>query len=209
MSLAKLRVGVLVSGRGSNLTALLQAAYDNAINAEVVVVVSNKSTARALERAESFGVPTAVVDHRVYGNDRVAFERAVHRELLEKKVELVVLAGFMRVLSPYFVGKWPTRIVNIHPSLLPSFPGLHAHRKALAAGVKVAGCTVHYVDEGTDTGPIIAQAAVPVLIGDTEETLGARVLAEEHRLLSEVIHWIATGRVHVKGRLVSLEPENG
>lgn len=193
-----MKVGVLVSGRGSNLGALLAAGID------VAVVVSNVEGAGALGIATAAGVATAVIDHRAFQGERARFEDALGAVLREHGVELVVLAGFMRLLTPHFVRQWPGRIVNIHPSLLPAFPGAHAHRGALAAGVKVSGCTVHFVDEGTDTGPIIAQAAVPVLEGDTEETLAARVLAEEHRLLPEVVRLIASGRVTALGRKVTV-----
>ena len=192
------RLGILVSGRGSNMRALLSAIGADRVGAIAAVVVSNRVTAPALEYAAELGVPTAVVEHRRFNGDRAAFERALDETLSAHRVELVVLAGFMRVLSSFFVQRWSGRIVNIHPSLLPSFPGLHAHRQALQAGVKVSGCTVHFVDEGTDTGPIIAQATVPVLEGDTEDSLAARVLVEEHRLLPEAIALIAAGRVSIQ-----------
>ena len=193
-----MKIGVLVSGRGTNLGALLAAQLD------VAVVISNTPDAGALGIARSAHVAAAVVDHRPFKGDRAAFEDALDSTLRRHGVELVVLAGFMRVLSPHFVRRWPQRIVNIHPSLLPAFPGAHAHRDALAAGVKVSGCTVHFVDEGTDTGPIIAQAVVPVREGDTEETLAARVLVEEHRILPEAVRRVAAGRVTVEGRKVNV-----
>ena len=180
------------------MRALLSAIGADRVGAIAAVVVSNRVTAPALEYAAELGVPTAVVEHRRFNGDRAAFERALDETLSAHRVELVVLAGFMRVLSSFFVQRWSGRIVNIHPSLLPSFPGLHAHRQALQAGVKVSGCTVHFVDEGTDTGPIIAQATVPVLEGDTEDSLAARVLVEEHRLLPEAIALIAAGRVSIQ-----------
>ncbi len=180
------------------MRSLLSAIGAGRVDAEASLVVSNRATAPALEYAAELGVPTEVVEHRRFKGDRAAFERALDEILRTHRVELVVLAGFMRVLSSYFVQRWSGRIVNIHPSLLPSFPGLHAHRQALEAGVKVSGCTVHFVDEGTDTGPIIAQATVPVLEGDTEDSLAARVLVEEHRLLPEAIALIAAGRISIQ-----------
>jgi phosphoribosylglycinamide formyltransferase-1 len=180
-----LRLGVLVSGRGSNLQAILEMTSERS---EVVVVVSDKPGALALKRIEGLGIPGIVVEREAFG-DVDGFETAILEALEKHGVDLVVLAGFMRVLSPGFIRRFspPRRIVNIHPSLLPSFPGLHAQRQALAHGVKISGCTVHFVDETLDGGPIIAQAAVPVLPGDTEETLSDRILKEEHRLLPETI----------------------
>lgn len=195
----RLRVGVLVSGRGSNLRALLAAADGAAY--QVVRVLSNVAGAPALELAAAAGVPTAVIPHRDYAR-RADFEDALSAELRAAHVQLVVLAGFMRVLTPHFVGAWRDRIVNIHPSLLPAFPGLDAQAQALAAGVRVAGCTAHLVDEGTDTGPILAQAAVPVRWDDTAEALSARILVEEHRLLPRVVNALALGTLRVEGRRV-------
>lgn len=179
-----MRIGVLVSGRGSNLRAILDAADAGKLDAEVVAVVSDKSDAPALRYA---GPGVACVVGRGDFPDAEAFENAIASELEKRGVELVVLAGFMRILGPGFVRRFAGRIVNIHPSLLPSFPGLHAQRQALLHGVKIAGCTVHRVDETLDGGPILAQAAVPVLEDDTEETLSARILKEEHKLLPETI----------------------
>jgi phosphoribosylglycinamide formyltransferase-1 len=181
----KLRLGVLVSGRGSNLRAILDAIGAGKLDAEAVAVVSDKPDAPALRHVEGRGV-ACVVERGNYP-DAEAFEDAIASELEERGVELVVLAGFMRILGPAFVRRFAGRIVNIHPSLLPSFPGLHAQRQALRHGVKISGCTVHRVDETLDGGPILAQAAVPVLEDDTEETLGARILKEEHKLLPETI----------------------
>ena len=196
--MSPLRVGILVSGRGSNMAAVLSAIEERRLpGVEVAVVVSNNSDAAALDLARARSLPTAVVNHTEFGKDREAFEARLDETLRAHGTELVVLAGFMRLLTPFFVARWRDRLVNIHPSLLPSFPGLHAQRQALAAGVKLAGCTVHFVDEGTDSGPIIAQSAVPVLLGDTEDSLAARILVEEHRLLPKVIGWIAAGRVRV------------
>jgi formyltetrahydrofolate-dependent phosphoribosylglycinamide formyltransferase len=178
----KRRVAVLISGRGSNLRALLAAAADPGFPAAIVLVLSNVAGAPGLAVAEAAGVPTALVEHRRFGHDRAAHEAAVQAALHGAGVDLVCLAGYMRVLTPYLVGLWRGRMLNIHPSLLPAFPGLNTHARALAAGVKLHGCTVHLVTEGTDEGPILAQAAVPVLPGDDVDTLAARVLAAEHAL---------------------------
>lgn len=180
--MSRTKVGVLVSGRGSNLKALLEAARDPAYPAEIAVVLSNRADAGGLQVAADYGVEPLVVDHRPFGPDRAAHERAMDAALRERGVELVALAGYMRVLTPFFVGAWSGRMLNIHPSLLPAFPGLDTHKRALEAGVKIHGCTVHLVSEGVDEGPILGQAAVPVLPGDDVESLAARVLAAEHRL---------------------------
>jgi phosphoribosylglycinamide formyltransferase-1 len=205
------RTAVLISGRGSNMAALLEAAADPAYPAEIALVLSNRDDAAGLDHARSRGVPTAVVESRVFGRDRAAFERAVTAELRGHGVELVALAGFMRVLTPGFVATWQDRLVNIHPSLLPAFPGLDTHARALAAGVKLHGCTVHLVRAGVDDGPILAQAAVPVLPDDTEAELAARVLAEEHRLYPAALGWLAAGRVRVAGTVarVAAAPTSG
>jgi phosphoribosylglycinamide formyltransferase-1 len=204
-----MRTAVLVSGRGSNMAALLDAAADPAFPAEIVLVMSNRPDAGALARATAAGVPTAVVVHRAYA-DRSAFEAAMQAELERHAVALVCLAGFMRVLTPWFIGRWPDRLVNIHPSLLPAYRGLHTHERALADGVRIHGCTVHLVVPELDAGPIIAQAAVPVHAADTPDTLAARVLAAEHRLYPQALSWLASGRVrHQVGRLVVDAPETG
>jgi phosphoribosylglycinamide formyltransferase-1 len=176
------RVAVLISGRGSNMEALLRAAGEPGYPAEVALVLSNRPDAPGLARAAAAGIATACVDHANYRGDRPAHEAAVDSCLRTHGVELVCLAGYMRLLTPWLVGAWEGRMLNIHPSLLPAFPGLDTHRRALAAGVKLHGCTVHLVTAEVDAGPILAQAAVPVLPGDTAETLAARVLAQEHRL---------------------------
>jgi len=195
-------VGVLVSGSGTNLQALLDAARAGQLGgAAIRLVVSNKPGVRALERAAAAGVTAEVVDHKAFA-DRAAFEAALVERLRAAGVELVVLAGFMRLLGPTFLGAFPGRVVNIHPALLPAFPGVAAQAQALAAGVRLTGCTVHFVDAGVDSGPIVAQSAVPVLEDDTVETLTARVLAQEHRLLPRVVRWIAEGRVSIEGRRV-------
>jgi phosphoribosylglycinamide formyltransferase-1 len=196
--MTKLKLGVLVSGSGTNLGAILDATRAGALDAEVSLVISNQPNVRALERAEAAGVPTRVISHRDF-SDRAAFDSEIVRALRKAEVTYVVLAGFMRVLTATFLEAFPWRVINIHPALLPAFPGIHAQRQALAYGVKVAGCTVHFVDAGTDTGPIIAQATVPVLDSDTEETLSARILEKEHRLLIAVLAALAAGEVTVVG----------
>lgn len=191
-----MKLGILVSGSGTNLQAILDAVGGGTLAAEVSLVISNQSGVKAIDRAKSAGVPVQVISHRDYP-DRSAFDTALVTALRSAGVTCVVLAGFMRVLTPVLLDAFPWRVVNIHPALLPAFPGVHGQRQALAYGVKIAGCTVHFVDAGTDTGPIIAQAAVPVLESDTEETLTARILKEEHRLLVAAIAAIAEGDVEV------------
>ena len=195
-----MRVGVLASGGGSNFQALVEGVGDVA---RVVTLVCNVPGAKALDRAKALGVPATVIDHR--GKERAALDAEIVQALKAHQVELVCLAGYMRLVTPTLLSAFPGKVINLHPALLPSFPGMHAVRQALAAGVRVTGCTVHFVDEGTDTGPIIAQAAVPVLEGDTEETLGQRVHAEEHRLFPAVVRAIATGRVKLSDRRVKVE----
>jgi phosphoribosylglycinamide formyltransferase-1 len=189
-------LGVLVSGSGTNLQAILDAVAKGQLSAKIGVVLSNVATAKGLERARSAGVPTVVLDHKKYPS-REAFDAAVVEALRAHGVTCVVLAGFMRIVTPVLLDAFPNRVVNIHPALLPAFPGTHAQRQALAYGVCVTGCTVHFVDSGTDTGPIIAQAAVKVLDGDTEETLRDRILEKEHVLLPMALQWIALGLVEV------------
>jgi phosphoribosylglycinamide formyltransferase 1 len=192
-------LGVLVSGTGTNLQAILDAVGEGRLDARVAVVVSNVPGAKALERAREAGIEAVVVDHKAFA-DRSAFDAAVIEVLRARGVELVVLAGFMRLLTPSLLDAFPMRIVNVHPALLPAFPGVAGQRQALEYGVRVTGCTVHFVDGGTDTGPIIAQAPVTVLEGDDEATLTARILEQEHDLLPRVIQWIAEGRVSVEPR---------
>jgi phosphoribosylglycinamide formyltransferase-1 len=175
------RVAVLISGSGSNLQALMDAARAPDYPAEIALVISNKGDAYGLERARAAGVPALFISHKAY-ETREAFDRAMHEELSAHGIELICLAGFMRLLSPWFVKQWEGRMLNIHPSLLPEFKGAHAVRDALAAGVQESGCTVHYVTEALDAGPIVSQAKVPVLEGDTEETLHARIHEAEHKL---------------------------
>jgi phosphoribosylglycinamide formyltransferase-1 len=197
-------LGVLASGRGSNLQAILDAIEAGRCPARVAVVVSDRKDAPALERARRAGAKAVHLDPRAYP-DRVAFDDAVAEVLRQHGTELVCLAGYMRVLSAEFVRRFPGRILNVHPALLPAFPGLHAQRRALEHGVKIAGATVHLVDEGVDTGPIVLQAAVPVLDDDTEDTLAARILVEEHRLYPEAIRLYAEGRLRLAGRRVLVE----
>lgn len=198
----RLRVGVLVSGRGSNLQALLDASARADYPAEVVVVISDRERAAALDRARAVGVEALFVNPKDFA-DREAFDLALVRELTARRVGLVCSAGFMRILSSAFTRAFAGRAMNIHPSLLPAFPGLHAQRQALDHGAKVAGATVHFLDDGVvDTGPIILQASVPVRADDTEDTLSARILAEEHRLYPEAVRLFAEGRLSVVGRRV-------
>jgi phosphoribosylglycinamide formyltransferase-1 len=189
-------LGVLVSGNGTNLQTILDASLAQKLNARVAVVVSNKAGAGGVERAARAGVPCVVLDHKAYAG-REAFDAAVVEVLRAHGVEWVVLAGFMRIVTRVLLDAYAMRVVNIHPALLPSFPGVDAQRQALEYGVRVTGCTVHFVDAGTDTGPIIAQRAVPVLEGDDVDSLRARLLIEEHALLLQVLGWIAEGRVQV------------
>lgn len=198
-------VGILVSGRGSNMEALLRAMHTGHLSARCAVVISDNPSAPALDRAAEYGVETLVLERRAYPG-RTAHEGAIASALMTRGVELVLLAGYMRLLRGPVLTAYPNRILNIHPSLLPAFPGLHAHRQALEHGVKVAGCTVHFVDAGTDTGPIVLQAAVPVLEEDTEETLAARVLAQEHRLYPAAVQLYAEGRLVLEGRRVRILP---
>jgi phosphoribosylglycinamide formyltransferase-1 len=193
--MARLRVGVLISGRGSNLQALIDAATDPIYPAEIVTVISNRAEVQGLARAAAAGIPPLAVAEP----DRAAFAAATDRALRAARVELVALAGFMRILDTSFVKAWADRMINIHPSLLPAFPGLHPQRQALAAGVKFSGCTVHFVRAAVDTGPIIAQAVVPVEDGDDEERLADRILAAEHRLYPLAVQLYAEGRLRIDG----------
>ncbi len=196
-----MRLGVMISGRGSNLQALIDSCADPAYPAEVSLVVSNRAGAAGLARAAAAGIPNIVIPHR----DRGEFAAEADARLRERKIDLVCLAGFMRVLDVGFVEAWRDRMVNIHPSLLPAFPGLHAQRQALGAGVRFAGCTVHFVRPEIDTGPIVAQAVVPVRPGDDEESLSARILAAEHRLYPLAVRLIAEGRTRIAGGTVEIE----
>lgn len=201
--MAKKRVGVLVSGRGSNLQALLDACADPAYPAEIVLVISNVADAYGLERARKAGIAALAISHKDFPS-REAFDAAMDRELRQASVEIVCLAGFMRLLSQGFVESWAGRMINIHPSLLPSFKGLHTHAQALAAGVKLHGCTVHLVTPGLDDGPPIAQAAVPVLPDDDEDSLAARVLEQEHKAYPLALRLLAEGRVQLNNGAVKV-----
>ena len=189
--MARKRVAVLISGRGSNMASLIEAANAADYPAEIALVISNRPDAAGLALAGKTGVPTAVVDHARFGKDREAFERALQAVLDEHRIELICLAGFMRLLTPWFVERWSGRMLNIHPALLPAFKGLNTHERALAAGAKTHGATVHFVVPDMDSGPIIAQAEVPVLANDTPETLAQRVLAVEHRIYPEALRRVA------------------
>ena len=195
------KIGVVVSGRGSNLQSIIDHIAKGKLNVEIAVVVSDHKEAFALERAAKAGIPTAVVERKGC-KDKAEFEDRIDAALREAGAEVVVLAGFMRILTGHFISRWEHKIINIHPALLPSFKGLDAQGQAVDYGVKVAGCTVHFVDEGTDTGPIILQKVVPVLDDDTEETLAARILKEEHKALPEAIQLWADGKLTIKGRKV-------
>ena len=189
-------LGVLVSGSGTNLQAVIDAVASGSLRATIGVVVSNVASAKALDRARAAGIPAVVVDHKAHAN-RESFDAAVVEVLRAHGVTCVVLAGFMRIITPVLLDAFPHRVVNIHPALLPAFPGVHAQAQALAYGVRVTGCTVHLVDAGMDTGPILAQATVPVVDGDDEASLRDRILVKEHELLPEVLQWLADDRVEV------------
>lgn len=192
------RLGILLSGRGSNFMAIADNVAAGKIPAEIAVVLSNRPNAPGLEEAQRRGLDARMIPSK--GLEREQYDRLVVETLKEKQVDLVCLAGFMRLLSPYFVSQFPNRILNIHPALLPAFPGLEAQRQALEHGVKITGCTVHFVDENLDAGPIVLQTAVPVLDDDTPETLSARILKEEHRLYSEAINLVLSGCWRIEGR---------
>lgn len=199
----KLRLGILASGSGSNLQAIIDRCADGSIDAEIVLVLSNVPGAGALARAEQAGIATTLIDHRTFA-ERADFDRAVVAALESASVDLVVLAGFMRLITTPFIAAFPERIINIHPALLPAFPGLHVQKKALEAGARFSGCTVHFVDGGVDTGPIIIQAVVPILDADSEESLSARILVQEHRIYPRAIQLIAEGRLRIEGRRVRI-----
>ena len=192
-----IKLGVLISGSGTNLQAILDSIEKKTLDAEIAVVVSNKAEAAGLERAKKANVPTRFIDHKGFA-DRASFDAAIVDVLRDYKVDWVVLAGFMRIVTPTLLDSFPYRVINIHPSLLPSFPGAHAHRDAIAYGVKISGCTVHLVDAGTDTGPILAQAVVPVSEGDDEASLAQKILYVEHQLLPRVLQQAAEGRISVE-----------
>lgn len=198
----KRRVGIMISGRGSNMEALIRAAAAPDYPATIVLVLANDPAAKGLATAAAAGIPTAVVDHRPFGKDRLSFEQAIDAEMRKAGVEIICLAGFMRLLTAWFTAQWQDRLLNIHPALLPSFKGLHTHERALAAGVRWHGATVHLVRPAMDEGPIIAQAAVPVLPEDDVESLSARVLAAEHRLYPQALALLASGQARVVGERV-------
>ena len=201
--MVKKRVAILISGRGSNMEALVAAAASDLYPAQIVVVIANRPQAPGLVRAAAAGVPTAVVDHQMFGTDREAFERALEAELEPRGVELVCLAGFMRLFSPWLVDRWQDRMLNVHPALLPAFKGLNTHARALAAGVKIHGATVHLVVAAMDSGPILAQAGLAVHEHDTVQTLAARVHRLEHRIYPVALKLLAEGRVRIKdGRCI-------
>jgi len=199
----KKRVAILISGRGSNMMALVEAARAPGYPAEIVSIISSRPDAAGLAWARAQGLPAAALDHKAYAT-REAFDDAVHAALIEARADLIALAGFMRIQSAGFVRRWRGRQLNIHPSLLPLFKGLHPHQQALEAGVKISGCTVHFVTEEMDSGPIVAQAAVPVEDGDTPEALAARILIAEHRLYPHALALVASGRAIVEGGCVKV-----
>ena len=205
---AKTRVAILISGRGSNMMALVEAARAADYPAEIVAVISSRPDAAGLAWAKAQGLPAKTIDHKAYPT-REAFDDAVHAALTDAGAELVALAGFMRIQTPGFVEKWRGRQLNIHPSLLPLFKGLNPHKQALDAGVKISGCTVHFVTEQMDSGPIVAQAAVPVLEGDTPDTLAARILVAEHRLYPQALALVCTGRSQFEGGSVGATRVDG
>lgn len=208
MTLKKVRTAILISGRGSNMQSLVEAAQADDYPAEIVLIASNRPDAAGLEWAKARGLPTLAIDHKKY-KTRDVFEAALQDALVAAGTELVALAGFMRLMTSDFVEHWRDRMINIHPSLLPSFKGLHTHERALAAGVKIAGCTVHFVRTEMDEGPIIGQAAVPVLSGDDPATLAARVLAAEHRLYPASLKLVASGLARVEGeKVITLHESN-
>ncbi|MBY6240157.1 phosphoribosylglycinamide formyltransferase [Methylosinus sp. Sm6] len=195
------RTAILISGRGSNMDALIEAARAPDFPAEIALVASNKPDAAGLARAKAQGIAVAAVDHKIYAG-REEFERSLQIILSTHRIELICLAGFMRLLTPWFVEQWRGRMLNVHPALLPAYRGLHTHRRALADGAKIHGCTVHFVVPEMDEGPIVAQAAVPVLDADTEETLASRVLTQEHLLYPRALRLIASDAVRVEGNRV-------
>jgi phosphoribosylglycinamide formyltransferase-1 len=197
MAMSRKRVAVFISGRGSNMAALIEAVRDPAFPAEIVLILSNRPDAGGLATARAAGIATAVVDHTQFGKDRVAFDMAMQAELERHRIDIVCLAGFMRLLTPGFVGLWQNRMLNIHPALLPAFKGLDTHRRALEAGAKIHGATVHFVVPEMDAGPVIIQGAVAVHPDDSEQVLAARVLAVEHRIYPQALRLVAEDRVRV------------
>lgn len=200
-----LRIGVLASGGGTNLQAIIDRCQDGSLAAEIVIVITNNPGVGALERAAKAGIQTLCINHRDFSR-RDEFDEALVKVLLDAEVELVALAGFMRIISQTFIDAFPGRVINIHPALLPAFPGLHVQQQAIDYGARFSGCTVHFVDGGIDTGPIIIQAVVPILPDDTADTLAARILEQEHKVYPRAIQLIAEKRVRVDGRQVTIEP---
>ncbi len=205
----KLRIAVLVSGRGSNLQAIIDNIENGSLPVDIGVVISDQADAYALERARKHGIPDVHISAKGYKGRRDAYDALLAQELQKRNIDLVVLAGFMRIITKTLIQAFPNRILNIHPALLPSFPGLHVQKAALEHGVKFSGCTVHFVDEGMDTGPIIIQAVVPVLDADTEDSLAERILKQEHRIYSKAIRLYAEGKLTVTGRKVYCRNADG
>jgi len=199
-----INIGVLASGRGTNLQAIIEAIEDGKIAGEIKIVISDHPKACALKRAQQYLIDTRYIDFKEFKN-REDFDKEIIKTLKEKKIDLVVLAGYMRILSPYFIRTYQNKIINIHPALLPSFPGLHAHKQTVEYGVKISGCTVHFVDEGVDSGPIILQKAVEVSDDDTEDSLAEKILKEEHQIYPRAIQLFCEGRLMVKGRKVLIK----
>jgi phosphoribosylglycinamide formyltransferase 1 len=203
----KRRVAILISGRGSNMAALIEAAKARDFPAEIAVVISNRAEAGGLERARASRVETEIIESKPFGKDRAAFEKVLEETLARHRIELICLGGFMRLFTAEFVQRWYGRMLNIHPSLLPAFPGLDPHGQALKAGVKISGATVHFVIPETDAGPIVMQGAVPVRDGDTAEALSERILAVEHRIYPEALRLLASGRLKLEGDLCRIDGE--
>jgi phosphoribosylglycinamide formyltransferase 1 len=205
----KRRVAILISGRGSNMVALIQAAHVADFPAEIVLVVSNRADALGLEKAKASGIPTVVIESKPFGKDRAGFEAALQTTLDQHRVELICLGGFMRLFTGEFAHRWFGRMLNIHPSLLPSFPGLDPHGQALRAGVKISGATVHFVIPETDAGPVVMQGAVPVSDRDTVETLSERILEVEHRIYPDALRLLASGRIRIEGDICKIDDNAG
>jgi phosphoribosylglycinamide formyltransferase 1 len=205
----KRRVAILISGRGSNMVALIQAAHVADFPAEIVLVVANRADALGLEKAKASGIPTVVIESKPFGKDRAGFEAALQTTLDQHRVELICLGGFMRLFTAEFAYRWFGRMLNIHPSLLPSFPGLDPHGQALRAGVKISGATVHFVIPETDAGPVVMQGAVPVSDRDTVETLSERILEVEHRIYPDALRLLASGRIRIEGDICKIDDSAG
>lgn len=203
----KRRVAILISGRGSNMAALVEAAKSVGFPAEITVVISNRADAAGLDRARASGIATEIIESKPFGKDRAGFEKVLEQKLAQHRIELICLGGFMRLFTAEFVRRWYGKMLNIHPSLLPSFPGLDPHGQALKAGVKISGATVHFVIPETDAGPIVMQGAVAVRDDDTAEALSARILAVEHRIYPEALRMLASGRLRLEGDLCRIEGE--